>query len=330
MSPTRLGYKELGIELVEPLQDWPRRPRWPPMSEEKKYEGARDPFKILLEEALEWQSNAIMDKFAQILRRMPTGDASSSSNHFGCIAPFKVQVKFDISIFKGQIDVDVVDKWLNLLEGYFSVHSFSDREKINFSLLKDAPHVKDWWETYCEKKPRNPLYLQPFPLGNIFETLQRNIITSWGVMRTSTYSAPHMPIKGPICAWAHKYFSYSTQKIGYQRLWATFGAQVSRLSAQISVRINGVYGHILTWCSILICCQGWIKKKKARLWICESEVGQEHPKIAKQRIIPRWGDLGQLIKFERKKNHHEANKDIRKWCEFHKSPTHNTSEYRAK
>jgi hypothetical protein len=41
---------------------------------------------------------------------------------------------------------------LNILEGYFSVHDFSDQEKIIFSLLKVAPHVKDWWETYYEKK----------------------------------------------------------------------------------------------------------------------------------------------------------------------------------
>jgi hypothetical protein len=69
-------------------------------------------------------------------------------------APFKVQIKFDIPIFEGQIDVDVVDKWLNLLEGYFSVHNFSNREKITFALLKVVPHVKDWWETFCEKKER--------------------------------------------------------------------------------------------------------------------------------------------------------------------------------
>jgi hypothetical protein len=49
------------------------------------------------------------------------------------------------------IDADVVDKWLNLLEGYFSVHKFFDREKITFSLLKVIPHVKDWWDTYSEK-----------------------------------------------------------------------------------------------------------------------------------------------------------------------------------
>jgi hypothetical protein len=53
MSPTRSGYKELGLELVEPLQDCPHQPRRPPMVEEKKDEGVGDPFKIFLEESLE-------------------------------------------------------------------------------------------------------------------------------------------------------------------------------------------------------------------------------------------------------------------------------------
>jgi hypothetical protein len=34
----------------------------------------------------------------------------------------------------------------------FYVHNFSDREKITFVLLKVVPHVKDWWENFCEKK----------------------------------------------------------------------------------------------------------------------------------------------------------------------------------
>jgi hypothetical protein len=78
-----------------------------------------------------------------------TIDASSSSRG---TAPFKVHINVDIPIFEGKIDVDVVDKWLNLLEGYLFVHNFFDREKITFALLKVVPHVKDWWETFCEKK----------------------------------------------------------------------------------------------------------------------------------------------------------------------------------
>jgi hypothetical protein len=44
-----------------------------------------------------------------------------------------------------------LEKWLSLLEGYFSVQNFSNSEKITFTLLKSLPHVRDWWETYCEK-----------------------------------------------------------------------------------------------------------------------------------------------------------------------------------
>ena len=98
---------------------------------------------MFLEEAIEKQRNAMMDNFAQILQWFPIGGASASSSHSGGETPFKVQVNFEIPIFDGQIDADAIDRCLNLLEGYFSVQYFSDREKITFSLLKAAPHVKD-------------------------------------------------------------------------------------------------------------------------------------------------------------------------------------------
>jgi hypothetical protein len=149
MSPTRSGYRELGLELVSLEENFSHTPKKPSMVGENKDDGTGDPFKMFLEESLERQRNEMMDNFAQILRRLPTSDTSTSS---GGTTPFKVQINFDIPIFEGQIDVDVVDKWLNLLEGYFSVHNFFDRENITFALLKVIPHVKDWWETFCEKK----------------------------------------------------------------------------------------------------------------------------------------------------------------------------------
>jgi hypothetical protein len=90
-----------------------------------------------------------MENFVQILQRLPTGEASSSRIH---ATPFKVQVNFDIPLFEGLIDADVVDKWLNLLEGYFLIHNFSNKEEINFVLLKVFPHVKDWWDTYSDQR----------------------------------------------------------------------------------------------------------------------------------------------------------------------------------
>jgi hypothetical protein len=122
------------------------------MEEEKKNDGADDPISLLLEQALTRQRDEMMENFSHILQRLSIAtDASSSSDHFGGTSPFKVQVNFDIPVFEGQIDAEALDKWLNLLEGYFSVHNFSDREKITFALLKALPHVKHWWETYWEQ-----------------------------------------------------------------------------------------------------------------------------------------------------------------------------------
>jgi hypothetical protein len=119
------------------------------MEGENKDDGIGDPFKLLIEESLMQQRNEMMDNFMQILQRLPTGNASSSSRGTG---PFKVKINLDIPIFECKIDEYVVDKWLNLLEGYFSVHNFSNKEKISFALLKVIPHVKDWWENFCEQK----------------------------------------------------------------------------------------------------------------------------------------------------------------------------------
>jgi hypothetical protein len=75
-------------------------------------------------------------------------EASSRINNFKSATPFKVQVNFDIPLFEGQIDANALEKWLNLLEGYYYVQSFSDSKKITFMLLKSIPHVRSWWEDY--------------------------------------------------------------------------------------------------------------------------------------------------------------------------------------
>jgi hypothetical protein len=119
------------------------------MVEENKNDRADDSINLLLEQSLTQQRDEMMENFSHILQRLSiTTGASSSSGQFGGTSSFKVQVNFDILIFEGQIDVDALEKWLNLLEGYFFVHNFSDRVKITFRLLKNFPHIKHWWETY--------------------------------------------------------------------------------------------------------------------------------------------------------------------------------------
>jgi hypothetical protein len=111
--------------------------------------GEGDCINMFLEQALRRQRDEMMDNFAHILQHLliATG-SSSSSGHFGETSPFKVQVNFDIPIFEGQIDVEALEKWLNLLEVYFSIQKKIDRETITFTLLTALPHVKHWWETY--------------------------------------------------------------------------------------------------------------------------------------------------------------------------------------
>ena len=77
-------------------------------------------------------------------------------------------MNFDIHIFEGKVDVEVLDKWLNMLEGYFSVHSLFDRDKITFVLLKASPNVKDWCETYCEKRAKEPSLFTTAPSRKYF------------------------------------------------------------------------------------------------------------------------------------------------------------------
>jgi hypothetical protein len=152
MSPTRYEYRKLVRELVSLENNRSLTPKKPSMAEENKNDGVDDSINLLLEQALMRQRNKMMENFSHILQRLSIiVGASSSSGHFGGTSPFKVQANFDIPIFEGQIDAEALEKWLTLLEGYFSVHNFFDKEKITFSLLKALPHVKHWWETYWEK-----------------------------------------------------------------------------------------------------------------------------------------------------------------------------------
>jgi hypothetical protein len=152
MSPTRFEYSKLGLEFISPEDNRSHTPKKPFMVEENKNDREDNSINMLLEQALTRQRDEIMENFSHILQCLLIApDTSSSSEHFGGTSPFKVQVNFDIPIFEGKIDVDALDKWLNLLEGYLFVHNFSDRENITFALLKALPHVKHWWETYWEK-----------------------------------------------------------------------------------------------------------------------------------------------------------------------------------
>jgi hypothetical protein len=152
MSPTRSEYRKLCLEIFSLEEKCSHTPNKPTIREEKKNEREDDFINLLLGKSLTRLRDEIMDNFPHILQHLPIKKSvSSSSDHFGGTPPFKLQVNFDIPIFEGHIDEDSLEKWLNLLEGYFCVHNLSDKKNITFTLLKDLPHVKHWWEIYWEK-----------------------------------------------------------------------------------------------------------------------------------------------------------------------------------
>jgi hypothetical protein len=67
------------------------------------------------------------------------GEAPSTRNHFGGVTPFKVQVNFDIPLFEGQIDANALEKWLNILEGYYLFKKFSTLKRSPSLSLNPSP-----------------------------------------------------------------------------------------------------------------------------------------------------------------------------------------------
>jgi hypothetical protein len=98
----RSRYRELGLKLDSLENNRSHQYNKPPMEEEKRNKGEKDPINLFLMEALAQQRNEMLENFSQILQRLPIiAGASSSSSHFGDAAPFKVHTNFDIHVFEG-------------------------------------------------------------------------------------------------------------------------------------------------------------------------------------------------------------------------------------
>ena len=122
---------------------------------------------------------------------------SSTTSRFGDLTPFKLQVNFNIPLFEGQIDADALDSWLNVLEGYFSIHNFFNREKITFGLLKEFPHVQNWWGTYCEQNSSDESGMfETNPSWASFIDVVREQYYPMGNYMTSTQNGPFCIKKG--------------------------------------------------------------------------------------------------------------------------------------
>jgi hypothetical protein len=300
------------------------------MVEEKKNNGADNPMNLLLEQALTRQRDEMMENFSHILQCLSiASSASSSSSHFGGTFPFKVQVNFDIPVFEGQIDAEALEKWLTLLEGYFSVHNFSDKEKITFALLKAIPHVKHSWETYWDQisteesgiygdDPTWDFFMdvvkeQYYPVGNYEDQYMR-----WTTLRqergqavsefTNTFHTlcTKMGIKD---SERHLVLKYRGALHRYMETEMDF-LDISSLGAayRYVVKIEQKFKH---------------QNKR--------EFGSTNPQQPKyDKDGPNKQSPKSQYKTQEKKGHRKTKKDTEKWCKFHKIPWHNTDECRSK
>eukprot|EP00253_Pinus_taeda_P034976 PITA_34976 len=236
----------------------------------------------------------------------------------------KVQVNFEIPIFEGQIDADAVDKWLNLLDGYFYVHDFSSREKIIFALLKVAAHVKDWWETYCEQKDEST--------GSQFSTVC-TWNSFWDAIKKQYY---------PVKSYQDKYIKWTTLRQGRDQDMPEFTNIFQTLRTQLGIKVSELH-LVLKYHGFL---HRYIQEVMEFLNISSLSTTYRYAIKIEQKFKQKKQDFGSanpktkgksqgrvtqdnLSKLQENKNTRKSKKDTGKLCEFHKSPTHNTSECRT-
>jgi hypothetical protein len=80
--PDKIWVQEVGTRTNRDVAISVCRAQKQPMGDEKKDDGAGDPIKMLLKEALVRQRNEIMDNFGQILRSLPTREVGSYEDNY--------------------------------------------------------------------------------------------------------------------------------------------------------------------------------------------------------------------------------------------------------
>jgi hypothetical protein len=319
MSSMRSEYRKLGLELVSLEDNRSRTPKKPSMEEEKKNDGADDPISLLLEQALMRQRDEMMENFSHILQRLPIASgASSSRGHFGGTSPFKVQVNFDIPVFEGQIDADALDKWLNLLEGYFSVHNFSTKKRSPSHSLKLSP---------CQTL-----------VGNLLGAkFHRGVWNIWGDPTWDFFVDAVKEQYYPVGNYEDQYMRWTTlrQERGqsvseftntFHTLRTKLGIKDSERNLVLKYR-GALHRYIQTEMDFLdisslgAAYQYALKIEQKFKHQNKREFGSANPQQPKyDKDGPKKQSPENQSKTQEKKGHGKTKKDTGKWCEFHKSP----------
>ncbi|CAL2266527.1 unnamed protein product [Prunus armeniaca] len=78
----------------------------------------------------------------------PTKKEVESGDNKNSIDTLKIDFKVDIPIYKGDVDPEKLDNWIDTLETYFTLYKYSNVQKIKFASLKLSSHALTWWKSY--------------------------------------------------------------------------------------------------------------------------------------------------------------------------------------
>ncbi|VVA37885.1 PREDICTED: mutant gag-pol poly [Prunus dulcis] len=104
----------------------------------------------------------------------PTKKEAESGDNKNSIDTLKIDFKVDIPIYKGDVDPEKLDNWIDTLETYFTVYKYSNVQKIKFASLKLSSHALTWWKSYERRYDVSELTWKNFKM--LFEKI---ILSSW-------------------------------------------------------------------------------------------------------------------------------------------------------
>jgi hypothetical protein len=165
---------------------------------------------------------------------MPTmAKTYSTRNHIRVVTPFKVQVNFEIPLFEGKVDAYALEKWSNLLEGYYFIQKNLDIITL-FHSLRPFPMSNIGGKV--TRRSMMDMILQNLgkkTLGKLLLMPSRRNSTPLKTIMTITRNGKIFIIERPESVRVHQYLPYLVLRDGYHRIQVAPSFGVSQWPTQV-------------------------------------------------------------------------------------------------